>query len=603
MEKRNDSWRATGSTGASDGVRREARWYGKRTHCRERNDVSHESYRSAIFAFANTVVEEDAAFDPLFATSAGVPGYDDQLPDFSPDRVTREIDLVRGHLSALSSLSPIDDVDRIALAVLEERLTSRVALLESGESARVFTVIWSPLSEIRQVFELMPTESSEDLDVIARRLRAVRPALASWRTTLAALASAGELPARRHVVGVAEQAATYAGGAFVGFVNRVAPTSAVDGEPHLAALDADSACADLSSWMMEVLAPATTLHDACGAERYAAWANYWTGATLDFEELYAWGWADLQRINARMWEIARELLDDPKSLVEATEYLDHDPAQIIVGTEELLRRLIDFTERAVNELDGVHFDIDPRIRFCDARLAPEGSAGAPYYIAPSEDLSRPGTTWYPTLGETTFPWWGIASTWYHEGVPGHHLQCATSLLEAERQSRFHRLEAWTSGYGEGWALYAERLMNELGFFSDLGEEMGYLSGQSLRAARVMVDIGLHFELPAPSDLGELIGLGDCSRKVWTAEMAVAVLEERAMQSHEMSVSEVDRYLGMPGQAISYKVGERIWMRAREEARSRLGDDFSLKRFHAYALALGPIGLDPLEDELRRWDGS
>jgi uncharacterized protein (DUF885 family) len=565
--------------------------------------VSTETHRSAIFAFANAIVEQDAAFDPLFATGAGIPGYDDQLPDFSPDRGSEEIDLVRGHLTALSSLEPIDDVDRIALAVLKERLTSRLGLLESGESARVFSVIWSPLSEIRQVFELMPTESSEELDIIARRLRAVRPALESWRVRLDALASAGELPSRRHVVGVAEQAATYAQGAFAEFVARVAPESASDSELRRAALDADDACGELSSWILEVVEPTTSTHDACGAERYAAWANYWTGATLDFEELYAWGWADLQRINGRMWEIARELLGDPKSLVEATEYLDHDPAQIIVGTDELLRRLIAFTERAVEELDGVQFDIDPRIRFCDARLAPEGSAGAPYYIPPSEDLSRPGTTWFPTLGETTFPWWSHASTWYHEGVPGHHLQCATSLLEADRQSRFHRLEAWTSGYGEGWALYAERLMNELGFFSDLGEEMGYLSGQSLRAARVMVDIGLHFELAAPSDLGELSGLGDCSGKVWTAEMAVAVLEERAMQSHEMSVSEVDRYLGMPGQAISYKVGERVWMRAREEARTRLGDDFSLKRFHAYALALGPMGLDPLEEELRRWDGS
>ncbi len=565
--------------------------------------MSNETHRSAIFAFANAVVEEDAAFDPLFATGAGIAGYDDQLPDFSPARTTREIDLVHGHLAALSSLEPIDEIDRIALAVLEERLNSRLGLLESGESSRVFSVIRSPLSEIRQVFELMPTDSGEELEVIARRLRAVRPALASWRTTLEGLAAAGELPARRHVVGVAEQAATYAEGAFAHFVTRVASTAGSDSELRLAALDADDACGELSSWMLEVLEPVTTTHDACGAKRYTAWANYWTGATLDFEELYAWGWADLQRINARMWEIARELLEDPKSLVEATEYLDHDPAQIIVGTEELLRRLIAFTERAVEELDGVQFDIDPRIRFCDARLAPEGSAAAPYYIPPSEDLTRPGTTWFPTLGATTFPWWSNASTWYHEGVPGHHLQCATSLLEADRQSRFHRLEAWTSGYGEGWALYAERLMNELGFFSDLGEEMGFLSGQSLRAARVMVDIGLHFELAAPSDLGELAGLGDCSGKVWTAEMAVAVLEERAMQSHEMSVSEVDRYLGMPGQAISYKVGERVWMRTREEAKSRLGDDFSLKRFHAYALALGPMGLDPLEDELRRWDGS
>ncbi|MFY9783283.1 MAG: DUF885 domain-containing protein [Acidimicrobiales bacterium] len=565
--------------------------------------MTETTHRSEIFAFAHDVVDRDAAFDPLFATGAGVPGYDDQLPDFSPDHVVKEIALVRGYLDGVAALRPIDDIDRIALAVLDERLNSRLALVESGESARTISVIRSPLSEIRQVFELMAFDSGEELDVIARRLRAVRPALASWRVTLEELAAKGLLPSRRHVVGVADQASTYAAGAYVDFVERVAPDAAADSELRLAALDADVACGELSAWMTDALVGKTNEHDACGAERYQAWARYWTGATLDFEELYAWGWADLQRINTRMWEIARELLAEPKSLVEATEFLDHDPKQIIVGTDELLRRLIAFTERAVQELDGVHFDIDPRIRFCDARLAPEGSAAAPYYIPPSEDLSRPGTTWFPTLGATTFPWWSHASTWYHEGVPGHHLQCATSLIEADRQSRFHRLEAWTSGYGEGWALYAERLMNELGYFSDLGEEMGYLSGQALRAARVMVDIGMHFELPAPKDLGTLGDLGDCSGRVWNAEMAVAVLEELAMQSHEMSVSEVDRYLGMPAQAISYKVGERTWMRAREDAKTRLGDNFSLKRFHAYALALGPMGLDPLEDELRAWDGS
>jgi uncharacterized protein (DUF885 family) len=146
-------------------------------------------------------------------------------------------------------------------------------------------------------------------------------------------------------------------------------------------------------------------------------------------------------------------------------------------------------------------------------------------------------------------------------------------------------------------------MNELGFFSDLGEELGFLAGQALRAARVMVDIGLHLQLAAPDDLGVLGDLGDCSGRVWTPEMAVCVLEEMAIQPHDMSVSEVERYLGLPAQAISYKVGERTWLRAREEASTRLGDAFSLKKFHAHALALGPMGLDALEEELRAWDGA
>ncbi len=256
----------------------------------------------------------------------------------------------------------------------------------------------------------------------------------------------------------------------------------------------------------------------------------------------------------------------------------------------------------MDELDGVHFDIDARIRRCDARLAPEGSSAAPYYIAPSEDLTRPGTTWFPTLGRTRFPWWRSVSTWYHESVPGHHLQDATILLASDRLTRFQRTMAWTSGNGEGWALYAERLMEELGAYSDPADELGYLVGQGLRAARIVVDLGLHLGYEAPEDLGELGGLGDCASRPWTPQMAVALLEERAILDHEFAVSEVDRYLAIPAQATSYKVGERVWLQAREDARIRLGDRFELKGFHRFALRLGPMGLEPFRAELARWDG-
>ncbi|MEO9181394.1 MAG: DUF885 domain-containing protein, partial [Acidimicrobiales bacterium] len=315
------------------------------------------------------------------------------------------------------------------------------------------------------------------------------------------------------------------------------------------------------------------------------------------------GYKDLRRINARMWEIANELLPGAKSLVEVAELLDNDPAREIDGTDKLLTMLKAFTARTADELDGVHFDIDDRIRFCDARLAPEGSAAAPFYINPSEDLTRPGTTWFPTLGKTKFSWWRHASTWYHESIPGHHLQIATALLASDHQTRFHRMVGGTSGYIEGWALYAERLMDELGYFSDLGDELGYLANQALRAARIVVDIGLHLELDAPIDMGVLGNLGDCSGKRWSPEMAVALIEEWAIQDNAMSVSEVDRYLGLPAQAISYKVGERAWLESREEAMNRLGDAFTLKAFHAHALVLGALALDTFTTEMALWDGS
>jgi len=561
------------------------------------------AFRSELFAFADRYVEQSAARDPMLATELGVEGFDHLLPSFSTARWEEDAAFADASLAALRAIAPRDDVDRISRAVTEERLTVQAELARSGERARTFGTISSPVSEIRQVFELMRRDRPEDVATIAARLREVRPALASWRDGLADIAAAGALPARRHVLGVADQAATYARGAYAGFAQGLAASGAARDELASAAADADAACGGLAAHLADEVAPTAVGAEACGAERYPRWLRYYNGADLDLEELYAWGWEDLRRINERMWELAAQLAPGADRLADVAAALDADDARAIVGTEALLARLESFTQATVAALNGVHFDIDPRVRRCDARLAPEGSAAAPYYIAPSEDLTRPGTTWFPTLGRSRFPWWRSASTWYHEAVPGHHLQEATARLATDRLSRFQQSMAWTSGYGEGWALYAERLMEELGAFTDAGDELGYLEGQGLRAARIVVDLGLHLGYRAPEDLGELRGLGDCSSRPWTPQMAVALLEERAIQDHEFAVSEVDRYLAIPAQATSYKVGERVWLAAREDARGRLGDRFELKGFHAFALRLGPMGLDPFRAELARWEGA
>jgi uncharacterized protein (DUF885 family) len=560
-------------------------------------------FRSALFAFASEYVDRHAALDPLFATQAGYPQYDHLLPDFSDESMARQERLLREALIELDGIETLDGIDDLGKALMLERLTSTEVLFRTGEFRRTFGILYSPLTEVRQVFELMPALSAQDAAVIGARLRQVRVSMASWRDGLEAAVSSGRLPPRRHILNVAGQAELYGRGAYTTFAERVAAATGVEPAELLAAArDADAACGELGAWLRDVLAPTVDVADGCGEERYRTWAGYWTGTTLDPAELYEWGWEDLRRINRRMWELAAQLAPGATRLVDVATVLDADESRWIEGTDQLLRRLEEFTAATVEALDGVHFDIDERIRTCAARLAPEGTAAAPYYIPPSEDLSRPGTTWYPTLGNSRFSWWRIASTWYHESVPGHHLQCGVSILERERQSRFHRLEGWTSGYGEGWALYAERLMLELGGFSDPGDELGYLCGQAMRAARVVVDLGLHLGLDAPGDLGTLGELGDCSGRRWTAPMAVALLEEWALEEHEFAVSEVERYLSLPGQAISYKVGERAWLRAREEARGRLGEAFELKRFHSHALALGPMGLDTFAAAMAGWDG-
>jgi uncharacterized protein (DUF885 family) len=230
-------------------------------------------------------------------------------------------------------------------------------------------------------------------------------------------------------------------------------------------------------------------------------------------------------------------------------------------------------------------------------IAPPGSAAAPYYTRPSQDFSRPGRTWLPTLGRTRFPLWDLVSIWYHEGVPGHHLQLAQWAYVSAQLSTYQTSLGSVGANVEGWALYAERLMDELGYFSDPGERLGFLDAQQLRSVRVVIDIGMHLELPVPDDAE---GSLEAHRgQPWTPELARAFLGENSGADLAFLDSELVRYLGIPGQAISYKLGERAWLEGREAAKKARGADFDLKAWHMAALSQGSLGLDDLAAELAR----
>ncbi|MFM7491635.1 MAG: DUF885 domain-containing protein [Actinomycetota bacterium] len=534
-------------------------------------------------------IEDGIKLSPLSATYMGIPGYDDKLDDLSPAGAQKGEDLVRNALAAVKNETPVNEFDRIAKEVAIERLSSELKLSETRESHVTFNLIASPVTEIRQIFEMMK-DSPELISNVTKRLSAVKSAFDGWRQTIEEAAKDGKVNAKRQVLATAGQLDTFAKGGFTAVAAKFNPAKD-NSELLAAAKSAESACAELATWLREKYAPISQPEDGVGESRYKIWARHFTGADLNIRETYEWGVQELQRINDRMWVAAKKLYSDATTLREVADCLEKDPRYIVEGEDELIRRLKEFIEKAVERLDGKEFDIDPRIRNCDARLAPVGSASAAYYMGPSEDLSRPGTTWFPTMGRKTFGWWNIVSTWYHEAVPGHHLQVATTMINTERLNRFQRNRVWVSGYGEGWALYAERLMDELGAFEDPGYEMGYLSAQGLRAARIVVDIGMH------------CGYKDFNGEVWNAESAFTLLHERALLDDISARSEVDRYLGWPGQAISYKVGERFWMEARESAKARLGSTFELKKFHAFALGLGPMGLDPFKREMALWDGN
>src|SRR3984957_19663164 len=298
--------------------------------------------------------------------------------------------------------------------------------------------------------------------------------------------------------------------------------------------------------------------------------------------------ADLQ-ILADMQAEAEKILpgSTPK---QAMSHLDTH-GEVVDGVEAVRERLQRLMDEAMTRLAGTHFDLAGPIKVVEARIAPPGSAAAPYYTGPSQDFSRPGRTWLPTLGKTSFPMWNLISTWYHEGVPGHHLQIAQWRYVAEQLSLYQTSLGGVSACSEGWALYAERLMDELGYLQDAGARMGYLDAQLMRAIRVIIDIGMHLQLPIAADWAP------GGARPWTPELALEFFVAHSGRDRDFLESEIARYLGMPGQAISYKLGERAWLAGRDAARAAHGGSFDLKAWHMAALSLGSLGLDDLTEEL------
>jgi uncharacterized protein (DUF885 family) len=564
---------------------------------------------TAVFELASRVIDEAAAADPILATYQGVPGYDHLLTDFSPEAQDARHAQTLGWLADLDSLEPENDDDRLAVAVLRERLGSGVASYESLEHLRSINVLFSPLQVVRSVFTVMAVGSEQDWATVAARLEAVPASLRSLVAAYTAGIDQGVLPARRQVLGAARVAAVTAGTApapsgvtasfFDSFVARYSAGDAALVERLAAgAAAASTAYADLAGWLTDVYAPAALETDGVGRDRYVRMARVYLGADIDPEETYAWAWGELSTITRRIRDCASRLYGGVTPQ-EAQARLDVDPAHTIVGAEETRQWLQAVTDETTASFAGRYFDIPSEMLVCEAVLAPPGAAAAPYYTGPSEDFSRPGRTWLPVIGEERFRTWWLLSVWHHEAVPGHHLQIAYALLQRDRLSRFQRMTT-VSGHAEGWALYAERLMDELGYYSDPADELGFLSNQALRAVRVVIDIGLHLGLAIPDDADPHL-LDDVDGAipgaVWDRERAREFLRVRALQTPGFADSEVDRYLGLPGQAICYKVGEREWLAARDDARAVGGGDFDLKAWHMRALALGSVGLAVLRAEL------
>ncbi|WP_314219515.1 DUF885 domain-containing protein [Streptomyces zaehneri] len=545
---------------------------------------------------ADDHVDALVGLDPITGTCLGVAESSGRLPDFSPAGREAVAQLARttlGRLAAAEAAPGADSVaERRCARLLRERLTAALAVHETGEGLRTVSNLSSPLHEVRDVFTITPTDTDEDWAAIARRLRAVPDALAGYRASLDA-GRRQKLPAGpRQVATVIDQLGVWIGTDRSWFAEFTDPGPERLREELTAAAEvATGALVELRDWFRDSYAQAVEgAPDVVGRERYGRLARYYNGTDLDLDEAYAYGWAEFHRLLAEMQAEAGKVLPGARTPWEALAWCDRH-GEAVEGVEETRQWLQSLMDEAILALDGTHFELAERVRRVESRIAPPGSAAAPYYTEPSLDFSRPGRTWLPTMGETRFPAYDLVTTWYHEGVPGHHLQLAQWAHVAHSLSRYQSTVGIVHANAEGWALYAERLMDELGFLTSAERRLGYLDAQMLRAIRVVIDIGMHLELEIPADSPCHPG------ERWTPGLAQEFLALHSSRPADYVESEVVRYQGMAGQAIGYKLGERVWLMGREAARARHGADFDLKAWHMAALSQGSLGLDDLLREI------
>jgi uncharacterized protein (DUF885 family) len=547
-----------------------------------------------IDTIADAWVDTLAELDPSLATYIGRFEYNDRFGDYSPEGRARLTEAARATAQSLEAAEPGDEIDAVTKEDLLRELHLDLELADAQWHLRDLNVIASPAQDIRQVFDLMPTATVDDWSVIATRLKALPAAVDGYLATLREGVARGVVPARRQVLEVITQIDRYTSdsGFFVEFAAEAAP-EAGQLPASLARELADNANAarvaygELASFLGSELAGAATEQDAVGRDLYALHSRRFLGASVDLDETYEWGVEELARMVAEQEAIANEIL--PGATVdEAIAFLQRDSARKIHGTDAFRAWMQETSDRAVAELGRTHFDIPEPMRRLECLIAPTQEGGV-YYTGPTDDFSRPGRMWWSVPESVTeFDTWRELTTVYHEGVPGHHLQIAQAVYNRSQLNSWRRLLAGTSGHAEGWALYAERLMEQLGFLDDPADRLGMLDGQRMRAARVVLDIGVHLGKPRPD-----------GSTPWDHAYALDFMRRNVTMPDAEVQFEVNRYLGWPGQAPSYKVGQRIWEQARDEDRERRGDGFDIKDFHKRALDIGGVGLDTLRHALAR----
>ena len=530
--------------------------------------------------------------NPFAATMYGIPGYDDLVPDESEAGAQAWRALAEQFLRAAEAISPgqLTPADAVTLDCTKEAATQELASIDSARAE--YTVTAMPYAGPPTFLALAARTVLVDPVAAEAYLTRLRRS-GSWLDQISERLRAGARKERLPVAPLVEQAIAWAEGVLA----APAPGAALSpqpppGWPRAAAWEEERRAAaeevlkpGLARWVATIkeLLPQARPSDRAGLvylpggeEDYGRAVRMYTTLPLSPEELHQTGLDQVAALEARAVKLGAGLglsgLDEVFAAVR-------DSAGKI-PPEEAIRQAAVAVKRA--EARAAEVFPDPLPPPCDVTPMPEvvaSSGAAPHYTPPRLDGGRPGTFWFNTERPTPGTGWDLEVVAFHEAVPGHHLQLSrlqllTDLPALQRQRSI-------TVFSEGWGLYAEQLAEEAGLYTDDRALLGSVSSSLMRAARLVVDTGIH-------------AFG------WSRERALEFLVAHVPMAREVLAAEIDRYVVMPGQALAYLTGKLEILQIREDAQRRLGPAFSLPAFHAAVLDHGSLPMPTLARSITGW---
>ena len=536
---------------------------------------------------------------PTYATYLGDHRYDNRLDDVSADAYHKRIDRLREYLGQLRSLRrPTGQADRLNYDLFQRELALQIEGAKYEPYLTPISQQTGPHIDLPQLITFHPYTTRQDFDNYISRLRqfprVFDQTIANLKTGIEKKIVQPRVVVEKIIPQLETQVVAAPDKSELHKPIDEIPSSIGADDAHRVAKELDEeitssvvpAYTKLLKFVKEEYLPKSRTNPGIwslpkGKAMYDYAIRYHTTTNLTPARIHRIGKRELVRINREIRAILRKA-QFKGTLQQYNETLRNDKSNFYATGQDLLdgfKRILKQMDAKLSLLFGRLPESEYGFREIEEFRA--DAAPAAYYYLPPEDRSRPGYFYVNTYKPETRPKYTMEALAYHEAVPGHHLQLALQQ-ELRDLPKFRRNGGYTA-FIEGWALYAERLGKEIGFYKDMLSDFGRLTQEAWRAARLVVDTGIH------------------SMK-WTREQAIRFLKENTATTEQDIVSEVDRYIAWPGQALAYKIGEMKIRELRAKVEKKQKRKFEIRRFHDELLNDGALPLDLLAKKMTSWLG-